>query len=480
LRKKIQVFQHQVTFQEDFMQMNRNDQMIAQRAETLRLSKAYEQAIEIFEQLLQKYPDNAWVKAHLGATYRELMDYGKAEHYLTEAIGQSNNYFWAYAQLGEIYRLLAIVNNRNEKYIERAIEHFKKALNAEKPEDSNYAWALAHLGATYRLRMTSDIELLSTNQIDRQSKEEALNCLNRALELIPTYAWAWGMRATVYRLAQEYEDSYWDLEVETVIAPEMGVLQNSPSPVPFLETRRVNLHEHALLSFYMTKRENETQKKDRHYGRAIAFAKQALILQPGDLIAQLILTVIEANQKKERQGGSLSDSNDINNIKKKLKKFFEDAESELFEICKKVLRHLINVEGVSVDNWGSIMEDAEEEHQLTQLVRKDVIEDSTSDVGEEPQLWLWKNFALTETCSSVLFLLGDLSHILKEDSIIDTAEHYRDLALIINPYYTLERLYQTPALSEEERSTILSRSKTLLSLNSSLITTLKMRITSHE
>jgi len=44
------------------MQMDLNDQMIAQRAETFRLSKAYEQAIEIFEQLLQKYPDNAWLK----------------------------------------------------------------------------------------------------------------------------------------------------------------------------------------------------------------------------------------------------------------------------------------------------------------------------------------------------------------------------------------------------------------------------------
>ncbi len=462
------------------MQMDRNDQMIAQRAETLRLSKAYEQAIEIFEQLLQKYPDNAWVNAHLGATYRELMDYGKAEYYLTKAIEKSNNYFWSHAQLGETYRFLAIVNNRNEKYIEQAIEHFKRALDAERSEDSNYVWALAHLGATYRLKMTSDIELLSINQIDKQSKENALNCLNRALQLIPTYAWAWGMRATVYRLAQEYEDSYWDLEVETVIAPEIGVLQNSPSPVPFLETRRVNLHEHALLSFYMTKRESEIQKKDRHYGRAIAFAQQALILQPGDLIAQLIITVIEANQKKEQQGGSLSDRNDIKNIKEKLRRFFEDGESELFEICKKVLRNLINVERVSLDNLGLIMADVEKEHQLAQLVVKDVIDDSTSDVGEKPQLWLWKNFALTETCSSVLFLLSDLTYILKEDSIIGIPEHYRDLALIINPYYTLERLYQTPALSEDERATIFSRSKALLSLHSSLVAALNIRRISHE
>ena len=127
------------------MQMDRNDQMIAQRAETLRLSKAYEQAIEIFEQLLQKYPDNAWVNAHLGAIYCQLMDYEQAKDYLNKAIANNDKYLWAHAQLGETYSLLAIVNNRNLEYIALAIEHFKTSLDAEEPENSNYAWALAHL-----------------------------------------------------------------------------------------------------------------------------------------------------------------------------------------------------------------------------------------------------------------------------------------------------------------------------------------------
>ena len=49
---------------------------------------------------------------------------------------------------------------------------------------------------------------------------------------MPTYAWAWGMRSTVYRLAQDYENSFWDVEVEAVIAPSMEILQQSSSPVP--------------------------------------------------------------------------------------------------------------------------------------------------------------------------------------------------------------------------------------------------------
>jgi tetratricopeptide (TPR) repeat protein len=442
------------------MQMNQNDWSLAQRAETLRLSGAYEQAIDVFKQLANKYKDNAWVNAHLGTTYCQMMHYDEAERSLNAAITKNDKYLWAHAQLGETYRLLAIVNNRNEDCIANAIEHFQKALGYD-IETSNYAWALAHLGATYRLKMTGDINLLKTriaqqsNKDQQQSQEDpleqikkdALKCLNRALELIPTYAWAWGMRATVYRLAQDYDNSFWDLGVEAVIAPNLEVLQNSSSPVPFLESKRVNLYEHAFLSFYMTKKESDPEKKNLHYGRAIAYARQALILRPGDLIAQLILIIIEANQKKENQGVSLSQTEDV---KEKVEKFFKDA-SELFNPCKKVLQHLIAANRLSVKDLESIRNEAGEEHKLTKLVLKDVIENHSLGVGENPQLWLWKNFALTETCSSVLSLLSDLSHILHDDPVIGEAEPYRKLAVIINPYYTLERLYQTPVLSPEER-----------------------------
>lgn len=431
------------------MQMNQNDLIIAQRAETLRLSKAYEDAIKIFEELLKCYPDNAWVNAHLGATYYELMNYGKAECYLNKAIEENDQYLWAHAQLGETYRLRAIAENRKQQYLDCAIEHFNTALNAETTEKSNYAWALAHLGATYRLKMTLNLQQLLNEedidqQIDKESKEKALKCFNKAIELIPTYTWAWGMRATVYRLAKEYEDSFWDLGVETVIAPEIGVLQNSSSPIPFLETRRINLHEHALLSFYLTKNEEDQERKDRHYGRAIAFAQQALILQPGDLIALLILTVIEANQKKER--GCLSEY-DKKNIKATLKKFFEDEESEFAEICKKVLRHINCVDSI-IEILKEIRKEAGETDNLTQLILKDVIEHPSLNFHNDPQLWLWKNYALTQTCTNVLFLLSDLNLILKGD----ITDPYLKLARIINPYYAGERLYQTPVSSNDERS----------------------------
>ena len=302
----------------------------------------------------------------------------------------------------------------------------------------------------------------------KRSIDEALKCLNRAIELIPTYAWAWGMRATVYRLAQEYENSFWDLGVLTVIAPEMEVLQHSSSPVPFLESRWVNLHEHAFLYFYLTKtkeypeliKEEQKQKADqerkrkkRHYGRAIACAQQALILKPGDLIAQLILIVIEGDQKKDPEDGFIKKPED-EKIKEELCKFFKYAESEVFETCEKVLRHLIKLGRVSKEDLEKIRCVAGEEHKLTKMVLEDVINAPCENIGPEPKLWLWKNFALTQTCSNVLWLLSDLSVLLNEDSIIGKAEPYQELAGRINPSHTIERLYQDPVLSEKERSNI--------------------------
>ncbi len=466
------------------MQMDIEDLMMAQQAEALRLSGAYEQALEIFEQL-QMYSDNAWVNAHLGATYYHVMDYGKAEHYLKKAIDKNDRYFWAHAQLGETYRLRAITENKKRpEYVELAIEHFQKAL--DKPaEDSNYVWALAHLGATYRLNVTYGIvgflnelihqelrtekiffkERIKQQEKIKQPAEEALKCLNRAIELMPTYAWAWGMRATIYRLTHDYENSFWDVEVEVLIAPNMEMMQHSPSPVPFLQSGRVSLYEHAFLSFYLTKDQSDLDEKKRHYLRAIAFLQKALILSPGDLMAKLILTIIEANQKKEEEGSL--ESAYIKNIQRKLAQFFEDIEVEFCQKCKQLLRHQINVpeQSVTIEQLKSINSEAEEGHKLKKLILEEVIDDPTSGVGKDPQLWLWKNFALTETYSYVLFFLSEVSHLLGNKSNIGTEMPYLKLALLINPYYGTERLYQTPVFSHEDRAKIFNNLQNGIGLN---------------
>ncbi|MEG4022163.1 hypothetical protein [Microcoleus sp. S13C4] len=432
----------------------------------------YEQAIEIFEQL-QMYPDNAWVNAHLGASYYHVMDYGKAALYLQKAIDKNDRYFWAHAQLGETYRLRAITeNSRRPEYVKLAIDSFQKALDAKSPESCNYAWALAHLGATHRLYITKGIIHFLKEPISQQPNPEnscgkenikqhakdALKCLNRAIELMPTYAWAWGMRSTVYRLTQDYENSFWDLGVEAVIAPSMEIMQQSSSPVPFLKSGRVNLYEHAFLSFYLTKKQSHPEDKKSHYIRAIAFLQQALILSPGDLMAKLILTIIEAHQKKEERG-SLK-PNEIKNIQRKLEQFFEDTEVEFCHKFKKVLRHQINVPepSVSIEQLKWINSHAEEGHKLKKLVLEDVIKQPDLGVKKaEAQLWLWENFALTEMWSYILFFLAEVSHLLGNKSNIGTETAYLELAFLINPYYVTERLYQTPVFSHEDRAKIFKK-----------------------
>ena len=445
--------------------MDNNTWALAQKAETLRLSGAYEQAIEKFEEIQKSDSDNAWLNAHLGTLYYEFMDYAKAEEYLTKAVKKNDNYLWAHAHLGETYRLRAMTENNPEektKFIKLSIKHFEKALAHKAPENSKYAWTLAHLGATYRLKITLDkIKLINENEIDQESKKQALNYLNKAIELIPTYAWAWGMRAAVHRLAQEYHESLWDLGVETQISPDMETLQHSYYPVSSLVSRRISLYEHAFLFFYLTKREDNSEKKERYYSGAIACAQQVLILKPGDLIGQLILKVIEGTQKKEKD--QLNDK-----FREECQTLIKKIDAKLAEICKAVLIYMIKADHKTKEKLDKLAkEECISGHKLKKIV-DDVLKNfpqnidtnnpdtNNPDIQAEAQLWLWQNFAWVEGSASALSFLADLSEILRYfdqhyDEMTGEALPYRVLAWIIYDQYTLERLYQTPTLSEKER-----------------------------
>ncbi|WP_414587171.1 tetratricopeptide repeat protein [Scytonema sp. PCC 10023] len=464
--------------------MSQNIHSRAQKAETLRLTGAYEEAIKVFEELQKENRNsawNAWVNAHLGVTYYQIMDYEKARQYLEKAIAQNDGYLWAHAQLGETYRMLAIVDRRNKDEIENAIKHFLKAIGSDL-ENSDYAWALAHLGATYRLEMTREPNIYDDKiEIDQNSKENALKCLSRAIELIPTYAWAWGMRASVYRLAQEYEDSYWDLEVETVIAPDIEVLQTSRSPVPLLVSKRLNLHEHALLSLYLTKegyqegrvvKEKQKEERIKHCRRGIAYAQKALIVQPGDLIAKLILLVAKVKLEKE-EAEQKKDLNDTTpeELDKEISRLLNDLKLVFPEQCKTVLHYLIKAGQICFEkclydeeSLKEFSDKISEEHPIKQLVLNDLLQDPTlredfqSNPDEKAKLWIWQNFALTESCSHVLFLLADLSYLTKLPKLGDS-EYYRWLANLINRYFNFERTLQTPALPNDRRCELLRNFK---------------------
>ncbi|NEP29179.1 MAG: hypothetical protein F6K49_47380 [Moorea sp. SIO3I6] len=234
----------------------------------------------------------------------------------------------------------------------------------------------------------------------------------------------------------------------------METLQHSPSPVPFLVSRRVSLYEHAFLFFYLTKRQDDSEKKERYYSGAIACTQQILILKPGDLIGQLILKVIEGTQKKEK--GKLDDD-----FIKECRILIHKIDANLPEICKAVLRYMIKAEPETKEKLEKLLEklapsEGTSEHKLKKLVEDVLNNPDIKAIKPEAQLWLWKNFALVELSASALSFLADLSNILKSDDGIyhkmtGEALPYRELALIIYNQYALERLFQTPALSKEER-----------------------------
>ena len=431
------------------MTQNINIQSIAQRAETFRLSRAYGKSLRVLKQLEKQLgQDNPWLSAHQGAIYIELMDYEQAKTHLEKAIANSNDYMWAHAQLGETYRLLAIVNNRKQEYIDKAKENFNKAI-ASNPQESSYAWALAHLGATYRLEIKSQplLSFQGNGELPDENAKLALHCLNRALELIPTSAWAWGMRATVYRLSKKFKKAFWDLCVETVIAQNLEVLQYSASPVPFLVSRRSSLHEHSLLSFY-----------DGHYLRASAYAEKALILQPGDRIAKLIIFSIKAKQESEQDSILEETKKDIEQMLTEIKEVFSDP-------CKAVIRHQIET-GLFYDNQNvqeaveklkEIKTNAGENHLLMKFVLNELINNPTlpEEDRADAQLWLGKNLALRDACCHVLYLLHDLAHLVPE--IVGAEEPYRALSIGVNAFYFQERLINSPVLKSEQRQNIFQK-----------------------
>ncbi|NEN95243.1 MAG: hypothetical protein F6K50_06770 [Moorea sp. SIO3I7] len=258
----------------------------------------------------------------------------------------------------------------------------------------------------------------------------------------------------------------WDLGVETQISPDMETLQHSPSPVPFLVSRRVSLYEHAFLFFYLTKIQDNSEKKERYYSGAIACAQQILILKPGDLIGQLILKVIEGTQKNEEDKLN-------NKFLKECKILIEKIDAKLAEICKAVLIYMIKAEPKTKHKLEMLAQaEGMSGHKLKKLVDdvlkkfpnniepKNIepknIEPNNPEIKAEAQLWLWQNFGWVEGSASALSFLADLSEVLRYfdqhyDDITGEPLPYRELALIIYDQYALERLYQTATLSEAER-----------------------------
>lgn len=149
-------------------------QDIAKRAEEHRLKKEYDLAIKLFTQAIEADKNYTWAYAHRGAARRDDMDVNGAVKDLERAIELRGKYAWAEANLGYTYFKM--------ENFDDVRSHFEKAIEI----DPEYAWALAHLAeAIYEQNKT------------KAHLEEALAYLNRAIDSVPQYAFAFALRAAI-------------------------------------------------------------------------------------------------------------------------------------------------------------------------------------------------------------------------------------------------------------------------------------------
>lgn len=196
---------------------------LIQRAEALRLMGEYDDAIGMFDKAIKNAEEKpekprriAWTYAHRGEAYFQRgltkKDYEDAEYdffheneeaeddgsaisdFNTALERVGNNYAWAHAHLGEVYRIKAyhVVEEEDGDAVEQyqlAIDSFDKAIK----QDPHYAWALAHRGAT-----------ICNARGDIGGYKEALSNLKYADELMgDEYAWAKAYKAVAYALLGE-------------------------------------------------------------------------------------------------------------------------------------------------------------------------------------------------------------------------------------------------------------------------------------
>jgi len=142
--------------------------------------------------------------AYQAETYRLSKNYENALDYFTEAIKYNPNYAWAYAHRGETYRLIPNYDN--------AVRDFSKAI-----ERAPSAWNFAHRGATYRVMGT-----------DYQT--QALQDLNQAINLLPDYPWALAHRAETYVVNRNYKASLTDLR-KVITLDENNIIFGGEYPI---------------------------------------------------------------------------------------------------------------------------------------------------------------------------------------------------------------------------------------------------------
>ena len=162
-----------------------NKNLLYEYAIVLRKRKSFKQAISILEELVDKYPDNAYFNGDLGILYFEIENFALAESYLERSV-RMNSKVKTFIQS---YIDLLYLTNKKEK------------LNALAQDDS--------LDSVLQSRLYYRLALLDNNEYNMLS---AMGNINKALTLQNSHPEYLTLEAEILANNKDYESALYSIE----------------------------------------------------------------------------------------------------------------------------------------------------------------------------------------------------------------------------------------------------------------------------
>jgi hypothetical protein len=185
----------------------------AQKGEVLRQQGYFSLAIEQFDKAIEGAPDDPWARSHRGAAKASLGDFDGALEDFNYVLARRDDLYWVHAQKGEALRLylrdvaasgvaapgFSLAGFRAR--LGECVEALGKAIELM----PGSAWVHAHRGAAYTLGCYVEDRPGGDEEALNRYAERGERDFRRAVELNPSYSWAFAYHA--YLSALQRRDS---------------------------------------------------------------------------------------------------------------------------------------------------------------------------------------------------------------------------------------------------------------------------------
>lgn len=180
----------------------------AQPAEVLRQQGYFSLAIEQFDRAIEGAPEDLWARSHRGAAKASLGDFDGALEDFNYVLARRDDLYWVHAQKGEALRLhlrdvvassvaapgFSLGGFRQR--LDECIGALGKAIELM----PGSAWVHAHRGAAYTLGCYVEDRPGGDPVALKRHAEQGEQDFRRAIELKPSYSWAFAYLAYLFAL----------------------------------------------------------------------------------------------------------------------------------------------------------------------------------------------------------------------------------------------------------------------------------------